>query len=229
VKVTDANSRTATQVLSIVIATGGGGNITLLQSAAAQGTNVTSLSQAFPTGNTTGNLIVVFVRASTATQTVTISDSAGNTYAQAVLQTQTTDGHQVRIFYANCGTSSTNTVTASFSGTNAHPWLSVFEYAGVSTLDKTAHAQGGGNSANSGLTATTTSNSELVFAGLGIPSASQVTVTAGSGFALLLQDASPNTSRGATEGKAVAAAGQYAGTFNLTGSAQWSTVVATFK
>src|SRR5207237_999443 len=77
VKVTDANSQTATKGFSIVIATGSGGSITLLQSAAAQGTNVASLSQAFPTGNTTGNLIVVFVRASTTTQTVTISDSAG--------------------------------------------------------------------------------------------------------------------------------------------------------
>src|SRR5205807_1747940 len=82
VQVTDANSQSATQGLSITIApAGGGGAIGLVQSAAAQGTSVASLSQAFPASNTAGNLIVVFVRASTTGQTVTVSDTAGNTYA----------------------------------------------------------------------------------------------------------------------------------------------------
>src|SRR5439155_24324950 len=53
VQVTDANSQSATQGLSITIApAGGGGAIGLVQSAAAQGTSVASLSQAFPANNT---------------------------------------------------------------------------------------------------------------------------------------------------------------------------------
>jgi len=229
VKVTDANSLTATQGLSITIAPAGGGGIGLVQSAAAQGTSVTSLSQTFAANNTAGNLIVVFVRASTVSQTVTVTDTAGNTYALAVSQTQTADGHQIFIFYAKSAASSPNTVTATFSATNNHPWLAVFEYTGVNGLDQTAHAQGTGSSPNSGLTATTTSNNELVFAGLGLPNNSTATVTAGTGFQLLLQDAPPNTSRAATEGQIVAVSGQYAGTFSPSAGTNWSAVVATFK
>jgi len=230
VKVTDANSQTATQALSITISpTGGGGTIALVQSAALQGSSVTSLSQAFPANNTAGDLLIAFVRASTTSQTVTVTDTAGNPYALAVSQTQTTDGHQIRIFYATSAASGPNTVTATFSASNNHPWLAVFEYTGVSGLDQTAHAQGNGSSPNTGLTAATTSNNELVFAGLGVPNASTATVTAGTGFQLLLQDAPPNTSRAATEGRIVSVSGQYAGTFSLSASTNWSAVVATFK
>jgi Putative Ig domain len=229
-QVTDANSQSASKSLSITIAPGGGGGgIGLVQSAAVQGTSVISLTQAFPGNNTAGNLIVVFVRASTTSQTVTVTDTAGNTYALAVMQTQTSDGHQVRIFYAKSATSGPNTVTATFSATNNHPWLAVFEYTGVSALDQTAHAQGTGSTPNTGLTATTASNSELVFAGLGVPNANTATVTAGTGLQLLLQDAPPNTSRAATEGQITAVSGQYAGTFTLSAGTNWSAVVATFK
>jgi hypothetical protein len=235
VKVTDANAQTATQALSITISPAGvGGTIALVQSAALQGSSVTSLSQAFPANNTAGNLIIVFVRASTTSQTVTVTDTAGNTYALAVSQTQTSDGHQIDIFYATSAASSPNTVTATFSASNSHPWLAVFEYSGVSGLDQTAHAQGSGASPNTGLTATTTSNNELVFAGLGLANASTATVTAGTGFQLLLQDAPPNTSRAATEGQIVSVSGQYGGTFGLSAKANchtcnWSAAVATFK
>jgi hypothetical protein len=105
----------------------------------------------------------------------------------------------------------------------------VFEFAGVSGLDQTAHAQGSGTSPNTGLTATTTSNNELVFAGLGLPNNSTTPATAGAGFQLLLQDAPPNTSRAATEGQIVSVSGQYGGTFSLSAGANWSAVVATFK
>ena len=230
VQVTDANSQTATQALSITITSGGGGGaIGLVQSAAVQGTSVASLSQAFPGNNTAGNLILVFVRGSTTSQTVTVSDTANNSYSLAVSQTQTTDSHQIRLFYATSGTSGPNTVTATFSATNNHPWLAVFEYTGASTLDQTAHAQGSGTSPNTGLTATTASNNELVFAGLAVPNNSTATATAGTGFQMLLQDAPPNTSRAATEGQIVSITGQYAGTFSLSASTNWSAVVATFK
>ncbi|PYV67126.1 MAG: hypothetical protein DMG96_40340, partial [Acidobacteria bacterium] len=82
---------------------------------------------------------------------------------------------------------------------------------------------------NTGLTATTTSNSELIFAGLGVPNASTATATAGTGFQLLLQDAPQNTSRAATEGQITAVSGQYAGTFSLSAGTNWSAVAATFK
>jgi hypothetical protein len=229
VQVTDAGLQTATQPLSISIAPSGGGTISLIQSAAVQGTNVTSLSQAFLTNNAPNDLIVVLVRASTTTQTVTVTDTAQNTYTQAASQNQTSDGHQIRIFYTVSRLNAANSVMATFSGINNHPWLAIFEYSGVTSLDQSAHAQGNGTTPSSGLTLATAANNELVFAALGLPSSSSVQVSPGAGFTLLQQDAPPNTSRAGTEASAVIVTGQYAGTFSLSAAANWSAVVATFR
>ncbi|HXN47740.1 MAG TPA: hypothetical protein VN893_13930, partial [Bryobacteraceae bacterium] len=118
---------------------------TLVQSNAALGTSVSSLPVSFSSSNTVGNLIVASVRIATTTQTVTIADALGNTYTSAVSQAQSTDGHQIFIFYAKNIKAGTNTVTATFSASNAHAWLAVYEYSGLGTttaLDGTAHASG---------------------------------------------------------------------------------------
>jgi subtilisin family serine protease len=230
-KVTDASAQTASSSLSIAVATAAP-PITLVQSAQVQGSAVTSVQQSFPSGNLAGNMIIAFVRMSTASQTVGVSDTAGNAYAEAVMQAQTSDGHQVHIFYAKNIRGGANTVKATISSTNNHPWLAIFEYSGLSTtapLDRTAHAQGFGSAANTGLTPVTTSANELVFAGLGMVTPNTIAVTAGSGFSIVQQDAYPNTSRAAVETRGTTAAGQYAGTFTLNGSTDWSAVVATFK
>src|SRR4029077_18303796 len=169
VQVTDANSLTATKPLSITINTSSGGGIGLVQQNAVQGVGVGSVSVAFPTTNTAGNLILAFVRMSTSSQTVTLSDTAGNAYVEAVAQVQTTDGSQVHLFYAKniSGAATTVTVTATFSSTHNHPWLAIYEYKGLNTtnpLDQTAHAQGSNTAPNSGAAPTTTSANELVFA-----------------------------------------------------------------
>lgn len=230
VQVTDANSSTATKALSITVAPPSSSPIALVQSAAATGTSVASLSKAFATGNTAGNLIVVFVRMSSTTQTVTVTDTAGNVYENAVSQVQSSDGHQVHVFYAKNIDAGANTVQATFSATNNHPWIAIYEYSGLSTtapLDQTAHAQGSSTTPNSGLTPMTASASELVFAGLGLPATSTVSASAGTGFNMLLQDA--GTSRSATEARITGSTGQYAGTFSLSGSTNWTSVVAVFK
>ncbi len=230
VQVTDAASHTATKALSIAVtASGGGGGIALMQSNSVQGSGVASVSAAFPAANTAGNLIVAFVRMSTTSQTVSVTDTAGNIYTDAVAQAQTTDGHQVHIFYAKSINGGANTVTAAFSATNNHPWLAVYEYSGLSKtnpLDRTAHAQGSGSTASSGATATTSSANELVFAGLGLVSNFTGTVTPGAGFTLQLQNTA--TSRAATETSVVSATGSYTGTFSLSASTNWSCALATF-
>lgn len=231
VQVKDANASTATQALSVAI-NAGAPPIAFLQSSQVRGTSVASLSQAFPSATTAGNLIIVFVRMSSSTQTVSVSDSAGNSYADAVMQAQTTDGHQSHIFYARNIKGGPTTVTVTFSATNNHPWLAIFEYSGLNAdapLDQTAHAQGSSSTPSSGLTGTTTTANELVFAGLGLPNASTLTVTTGAGFIMLQQDAAPDTSRAAAEAKTVSTTGQYSGTFSLSGSTNWSAVAATFK
>ena len=204
------------------------GGIGQVQSSAVEGSSVSSLSRAFPAGNTAGNLIVALVRMSTTTQTVRVTDSAGNPYTQAVSQVQSADGHQLQIFYARNVIGGANTVKATFSGTNAHPWLAIYEYKGLSAtspVDQTAAAQGSGTTPNTGASSTTRAANELVFVGTGLP-ANTVTATAGAGYTMGLQDTT--TARAATESKVVSSTGSYTGTFTLSGTSNWSAVLATF-
>ena len=230
VQVTDANSLTAAKSLSITINTSSGGGIGLVQENAAQGSGVASVSAAFPAANTTGNLILAFVRMSSATQTVTLKDSAGNTYVEAVGQVQTADGSQVHLFYAKSILAGANTVTATFSATNNHPWLAIYEYKGLNAanpLDQTAQAQGSSAAPNSGATATTTSANELVFAAMGLPASYASTQTLGAGYTLLQNDTS--TSPASNETMLATSTGSFAATFSVTSSVNWSAIVATFK
>jgi hypothetical protein len=229
-KVQDAASQTATAGLSIKIAPSGGGGIAVVQSTNAMGSAVTLVQSAFPSANTGGNLILALVRMSSTSQTVTVTDSAGNVYSDAVAQIQTSDGHQLHLFYAKNIAGGSNTVTATFSATNNHPWLAIYEYRGLSAtspLDRTSAAQGTSTVVSSGSTPVTSSANELVFAGLGLPSGYSGTVTVGSGF--VLGEQSTSTSPGATETALVTATGSYAGTFALSSSTNWSALVATFK
>jgi hypothetical protein len=185
----------------------------------------------FQSPNTAGNLIIAFVRMSTTTQTVSITDSVGNSYTDAVAQPQNTDGHQIHIFYAKSIRGGANTVSATFSATNNHPWLAVYEYSGLSAnnpLDRTASAQGTSASVSTGATATTTNANELVFVGTGAPAtAYSGTFTAGNGFTMLQKDI--NTSKAANETKTVSSTGSYTGTFGLTSSTNWSAALATLR
>jgi hypothetical protein len=230
VQVTDANLLTATKPLSITVSAASGGGIGLVQQNAALGTSVTSVSVPFPAANTAGDLIVVFVRMSTAVQTVSLSDSAGNTYFQAATQTQTTDRSKVYLFYAKNSVAAANTVTATFSATNNHPWLAIYEYKGLSTtapLDQTASAQGSSSAPSTGATPTTTSANELIFAGTGLPSSYTGTQAAGSGYTML--EKGTGKAPAGNESVLATATGSFTGTFTLSGSANWSAIIATFK
>jgi len=233
VQVRDNNGQTATKALSITVtASAGGGGIAMVQSNAVEGSGVGSVTVAFTTGNTAGRTILAFVRMSTTTQTVSISDTAGNTYTQAVAQVQSTDGHQIRLFYAKNIVGGANTVTASFSSANSHPWLSIYEISGLSTtspLDQTASAQGSNSvSVSTGPTAATQSNNEFVFVGSGFNTPSfNGTVTAGTGYTLAQQDTT--NSRAANESLLSSSPSSFTGKFTLSNSANWSALIATFK
>lgn len=217
----------ASTTVNVTIGSGGfGPSITKVQSASAEGSGVASLSVPFGSANTKGNLIIAFVRMSTTAQTVSVSDTAGNVYTDAVAQAQNNDGHQVHIFYAANVVGGANTVLATFSGTNNHPFLAIYEYNGPVTLDQTAAAQGYGSAPSSGATPGTRSTNELVFGAIGLPASYTGTATAASGFTLEAQDT--GTSRAANEDQIVAATGSYAATFSLSSSAEWAAVVATF-
>jgi len=230
VQVNDANSLSAQKALSITISSTGGGGIGLVQANALQGSAVTSVSVAFPVANTAGNLILAFVRMSSSTQTVTLTDSAGNAYIQAVAQVQTTDGSQIQLFYAKNVLGAPNTVKATFSATNNHPWLAIYEYKGLNLtnpLDQTANGQGSNSAPNSGATGGTTSSNELVFAAMGLPASYSGTQTVGSGYSFLEQDTV--SSPAANESMLVTSTGSYTATFTLSVTANWSAIVGTFR
>jgi subtilisin family serine protease len=204
--------------------------IKLVQSNAAHGSGVGSLSVSFPAPNHVGNLIIAVVRMSTTGQTVAIGDTAGNAYVEAASQTQTTDGHQLHLFYAKNIAGVVNTVTGTFSSTNSHPWAAIFEYSGLSTthpLDQTSHVQGSGILADTGSTALTTSPNELIFAAGGFPTSYTGVAKAGTGYVLLQQDTT--SERGATESMTTTSTGVFDGTFTLNPSTYWSAIVATFR
>jgi hypothetical protein len=167
---------------------------------------------------------------STTWQTVTIGDTAGNAYTEAASQQQAADGHQLHLFYAKNIAGLANTVTATFSSTNNHPWIAIFEYSGLSIttpLDQTAHGQGSGALADSGPAATTAASNELIFAAVGLPASYTGVATAGTGYMLQLQD--NGSERGATESMTASSTGVFDGSFNLNPSTYWSAIVATFR
>jgi len=208
-----------------------GSPISLVQSANAEGNGVSSLSQSFSDPNGAGDLIIAFVRMSTLTQTVQVTDSLGNVYKDAVSQVQADDGHQIHIVYASNVLPGVNTVTATFSSINNHPWLAIFEYSGVTRnnpLDVTSSAQGSGALASSGDPAQTRAANELVFAGVGLPSSSSAAMNAGPGFVLESQDANTPGSRAGVEDEMTTSTGSFAGVFSLSASSNWSVALATF-
>jgi len=223
----------AAQRWSAVVATFSVGNtpasIKRIQANAAEATGVSTISVPFPGATVAGDMIVAFVRMSTTSQTVMLTDTAGNTFTDAVAQAQTADGSQVHIFYASKIKGGSDSLTATFSGINNHPFLAIYEYSGITALDSTAHAQGSSASPASGNTAPASSANELVFGGLDLPSSSGVSVTARPGFTLEFQDTNQFGSRAATEDSITNLPGPFNATFGLSGSANWASIVASFK
>ncbi len=211
--------------------------IAIVQSNSATGTAVTSLACAFASAVTSGRLIVVCVRQSSTSQTCTISDNHSNVYTQAVSQQQTSDGHTTRIYYAKNVTGGSTTVTASFysSGTpatNNHPWISIHEVSGAdvtSPLDRTVGAQANGYQIDTGLTAATTADNEIIFSVLGLPSGFTGVVSAGAGYAIINQDPTTGMSRAACEVAFTASQTTYNATYTLDNGTNWSACLATFK
>jgi hypothetical protein len=160
---------------------------------------------------------------------VTLTDSLGNTYVDAVSQVQNSDASQVHILYASNIKGGANTVTATITLPNDHPWLAVYEYSGLianNPLDKTASAQGTSANAATGSSATTSNPYELIFVGAGIPSGFAGSASAGSGYTVAQQDT--GGSPAINETLVTNSAGSFNGTFNFSGSTDWSAVLATF-
>jgi chitodextrinase len=170
-----------------------------------------------------GNLVVVYLIWDN-TGSAFVSDSLGNTYASAAGSTRWSNGkYSAQIFYVINLNGGPDTITATFAtSVNSFGIVYAHEYSGVrqtAPLDVTVAAIGTSGSLSSG-SATTTNDTELLFAG-GV-SASFVT-SPGAGYTARA------TSQGnMTEDKMVSAKGSYSATASNSGGA-WAMQMVAFK
>jgi hypothetical protein len=161
--------------------------VLLLQHASKDAGVTSSSSLAFPSNNTTGNWIGVVIRAGHSGQILTVNDTRGNIYKQALQSNETLDtpnGETFAIYYAENIAAGANTVTVTESLTNNTLRFAILEYSGIATtnsLDVTAAGQSSGTTFTSG-NATTTVGGDLILGE--VTSADGVTFTAGSGYSI---------------------------------------------
>jgi hypothetical protein len=179
----------------------------------------TSVSAAFSSNVTAGNLIVLAVGWQSSTATASVSDTQGNTYYSAVGPTVTTAiPYATQIFYAVAQSTGSNTVTFTPSASVNQRRLAIHEYSNVNVFDVSSAATGNGGTFSSG-SATTTHATELIF-GWGI--SNNGITSAGSGFTLR-----ETTGSESTEDKVVTSTGSYSVTFPSDSTA-WILQMATF-
>jgi hypothetical protein len=218
--------------VSFTVTTSGAPPVTLTQQQTIE-TSGSSASLAFPAANTAGNFVAVAVRAYYTNQTISVSDSRGNVYRQALKFNNVEPGGNdrddtVALFYAENIAGGANTVAVSISRA-ASLRFAILEYAGLATnnaLDVARSATARSRWPNSG-SATTTSPGDLV---LGIFSTqSSRTFTPGAGFTTRASvGAAPNTLLMVAE-KIVATPGSVAATASLSGKDTWGAGLAAFR
>ena len=167
---------TALRVIAATVLAVIGGLLVVGQADAATPTHVQSRaleigsgtvnSLAFPSNNTAGNLIVVYAVWGN-TQPVTLTDTAGNSYASAAPATRWNNGAwSSQVFYAKSVAGGANTVRAAFSQSiSSFGIIYIHEYSGLDAtnpLDASAAAIGSSQAMNSGSAAVTGSN-DLIF------------------------------------------------------------------
>jgi hypothetical protein len=176
----------------------------------------------YPTPQTAGDLNIVVVGWNDTTANVqSVRDSLGNVYTLAVGPISGT-GLRQSIYYAKGIAGGANSVTVTFSTKAAYPDIRILEYAGASTLDKTAGAAGNSATSNSGA-ATTTAANELI---VGANTVATLTRSAGAGFTSRII-----TSRDGdiAEDQNANSAGTFSATAPLTSTGPWVMQMVTFK
>ena len=138
-------------------------------------------SLAFNSANTAGNLIVVYAIWSN-TNSASVSDSRGNTYATAAARTTWGGSLSGQVFYARNVAGGANTVTATFAtAVTSFAAIYIHEYAGidkVNPLDVSRSAVGTGGAMSSGPVTTTNANDLL----LGAAASTSSVTKAGAGW-----------------------------------------------
>ena len=137
-----------------------------------------AVTVAYPRTQTAGNMNIVVVGWNDTTSSVqSVNDSAGNVYTLAAGPISGT-GLRQSIYYAKGIKGGSTSVTVTFNAKANYPDIRILEYAGVSTLDKTAGKSGNSSTCSSG-SVTTTAAKGLIFSANTVAT---MTRRAGTGF-----------------------------------------------
>lgn len=196
-----------------------------VQKRSSTGTAVSSIALAFSTNVTGNNAIILAVSLGNGAVVSSINDNHSDTFIQAV---SITNGNQdLEIWYALNVAGGATTITVNISGTD-YPVLEIYEFSGVTGLDKTATNPGGTAATwSTGTTPTTSQASELLFSAAGANPT--ITMTAGSSQ-LQFQQASSSLTSGGTGYNIVSSTGAYSESFGGGNSiiTNWAAAIATF-
>jgi hypothetical protein len=195
------------------------------------GTVLTTLATASSMNLAAGNLVVVFCRVSQTATTITVSDTAGNTYTSITSETYGGPTDRIQAFYAkNTTANAANIVSCNYSPGVQYVAVDALQYSGASTsspLDQ--FATGSSDSFSPGTNGqtnnvTTTVANEVLVAGINIGLGGNI-YTQGTGYTLR----STNPSTDASEDDIVTTTQTSHATISWNNGAQWAMILATFK
>ncbi|HEX4103911.1 MAG TPA: LamG-like jellyroll fold domain-containing protein [Candidatus Paceibacterota bacterium] len=171
--------------------------IALIQQSATSTGSGSSISTAFPSANTKGNLLIAVISNTGSSGTsISVADTAGNTWYEAVNPSYAAYNQQFAIFYAaNATSTSAETVTATFGTSVTSPSLFIYEYRGAATstpFDASSSLTTASTTSISSGSASPTSTEELLF-GVGYFNPASGSILPGSGFTLETSSTVSNT------------------------------------
>ena len=183
----------------------------------------TTVSVSFASAQTVSNLNIVVVGWKDTTRTITsVVDNKGKTYTLAGTSTSGT-GVRQSTYYSTAAGGAGTTVTVTFNGAATAPDVRVLEYAGVTTLGRTASGTGTAATATAtAAQATTAANGNVLVFGA-CTTTSSVTA-AGTGYTSRLTSTAGNA-----EDQIQTANATYSATATVSGTNNWVMQLTTFQ
>jgi hypothetical protein len=162
--------------------------------------------------------------------TVSVKDSAGNTYkvdARKDNGTSTGTTSAIASSHLTSPLPAGSTITATVNSAVTYRLAAAYAYSGISQADQSATGTGTSTSPTSGSTAATTAANEVVF-GATVYGSGTATHTAGAGLTELAE-LHAGTKSLAVDQRIVDSTGSYSDAGTLSASAVWTDSVTTYK
>jgi hypothetical protein len=223
---------TATGGGQVELASGGGGIAHVQNNGSFNDGSATTITQAFTSNVTGGNLIVAAISWDTVASTaVTCSDNQGNTYTTVTNTNDATSTQALAVCYAPNAAGGATTVTATFGAASVTRRISVHEYSGVATtspVDVSRTNTANGTTAANNITSTagtTTVANDLIFGAVMENGTGNATITPGTGFT----NRRIVNNELATQDLAQASAGSIASTWTFSTAQRYTAHMVAFK